>query len=78
MLTHKEPVLRALTLRLLGRIRAKEAAMQIMGLAHDATPVTIPDQGGLYSGTVAQLASEALQLIHQEDEHVDRPTATAQ
>ncbi len=78
VLTHKEPVLRALTLRLLGRIRAKEAAMQIMGLAHDATPVTIPDQGGLYSGTVAQLASEALQLIHQEDEHVDRPTATAQ
>ena len=76
VLVHEEPVLRALTLRLLGRIQAKEAAMQIMGLTHDATPVTIPDQGRLYSTTVAELAAEALQLIHQEEEHVDKSTTT--
>ncbi len=76
VLTHENPVFRALTLRLLGRIQAKEAAMQIMGLTHDATPVTIPDRGRLCSTTVAALAAEALQLIHQEEEHVDKPTAT--
>ena len=78
VLSHKEPVLRALTVRLLGRVRAREAALQIMGLTHDQTPVTIPDQAGLYSGTVAALASEALQRIHQEEEHDDKSSATVE
>ena len=60
------PILRALALRLLGRIGAREAGLQIMGLTHDPTPVMVPDRGGLTATTVAQLAEEALQLIHQE------------
>ena len=78
LLTHQDPVMRALTVRLLGRVRAKEAALQVMGLTHDATPVTIPDQGRLHSSTVAKLASEALQLIHQEEEYDNKPAATAE
>ena len=66
VLANREPVLRALALRLLGRIGAREAGLQIMGLIHDPTPVMVPDRGGLTATTVAQLAEEALQLIHQE------------
>lgn len=76
LLTHEDAALRALTLRLLGRIRAKEAALQIMGLTHDATSVTICDRGELCRVTVAALATEALQRIHQDEEHVDKPFAT--
>ncbi len=72
ILTHEKPVLRALTVRLLGRIQAKEAALQIMGLGHDHTEVAIFEQGGLRHTTVAELANEALQHIHQEEEHVHR------
>lgn len=68
VLNHQNPVFRGLTLRLLGRIRAKEAGLQILGLTHDQTPVTIPDQGRSHTATVAALAKEALQLIHQEDQ----------
>lgn len=66
VLANRDPVLRALALRLLGRIGAREAGLQIMGLTHDPTPVMVPDRGGLTATTVAQLAEEALQLIHQE------------
>ncbi len=78
VLTHQNPVLRALAVRLLGRIQAKEAALQIMGLTHDGTPVSIPDQGRLASTTVTALAAEALKLIHQDEEHDDRSSATAE
>ncbi len=76
VLTHEDAVLRGLTLRLLGRVRAREAALQIMGLVHDASPVTIAERGELRHTTVAALAEEALSLIHQEKEHVDKPSAT--
>ncbi len=76
VLTHEDAVLRGLTLRLLGRVRAREAALQVMGLVHDASPVTIPERGELRHTTVAILAEEALCLIHQEEEHVDKPSAT--
>lgn len=77
LLTHEEATLRALTLRLLGRIRAQEAALQIMALTRDTSVVTIPDRGELCRVTVAALATEALQRIHQDKEHVDKPFATA-
>ena len=67
VLNHENPVFRGLTLRLMGRIRAKEAALQILGLARDATPVVIPDQGRQTSTTVAVLAEEAMQRIHRDE-----------
>ena len=67
LLNHENPVCRGLTLRILGRIKAKEAALQIHGLVRDATPVVIPDQGRFTSATVAALAEEAMQRIHRDE-----------
>lgn len=66
VLGHKDPVLRGLTLRLLGRIRATEAGLQIMGLEHDTTRITIYEQGQALTTTVAELASQAGRMIHEE------------
>ena len=67
MLTHSDPMMRGLTLRLLGRIKAKEAGLQIMALQNDETPVTICEQGAFNTTTVAALSVQATQNIHKED-----------
>jgi len=67
VLNHENPVLRGLTLRLLGRIRAKEAGFQILGLQHDTTPITIYEQGHLIETTVAELSAQATCTIHKEE-----------
>jgi len=67
VLNHENPVLRGLTLRLLGRIRAKEAGFQMLGLQHDATPITIYEQGVPLATTVADLSGQATRTIHEED-----------
>jgi hypothetical protein len=67
LLGHSEPMLRGLTLRLLGRIKATEAGFQIMALQNDATPVTIYEQGAFITTTVAALSVQATQNIHKED-----------
>lgn len=67
VLNNSDPVLRGLTLRLLGRIRAREAGFQIMGLQHDTTTITIYEKGQPLTTTVAALSIEATQTIHKED-----------
>ncbi|MDD2464121.1 MAG: PBS lyase [Desulfobulbus sp.] len=67
VLNHTDPELRGLTLRLLGRIQAKEAVLQIMGLQFDNTPITIYEQGQPVETTVAALSVEATQYIHKDD-----------
>lgn len=67
VLNHPNPVLRGLTLRMLGRIRAKEAGFQIMGLQHDTTPITIYEKGQPLETTVADLSVQATEIIHKED-----------
>jgi hypothetical protein len=66
VLNHSDPVLRGLTLRLLGRIAAKEAGLQIMGLQRDDTSVTIYEQGAPVTITVAELSAKATSNIHKE------------
>ena len=61
------PLLRGLALRLLGRIQAKEAEMQIMGLQFDNTPITIYEQGQPVETTVAALSAEATRNMHKDD-----------
>ncbi|MCL2457796.1 MAG: PBS lyase [Desulfobulbus sp.] len=66
VLNHANPVFRGLTLRLLGRIKAKEAGFQIMGLQHDTAPVIIYEQGQPFQTTVAELCAQATRSIHEE------------
>lgn len=67
VLNHSEPVLRGLTLRLLGRIQAQEAGFQMLGLQHDTSPVTLYEQGVPLATTVAELSALATRTIHKED-----------
>lgn len=67
VLNHSDPVLRALTLRLLGRIKAKETSFQVMALQNDQTPITIFSLGGPVSTTVGALAAEATATIHEDE-----------
>lgn len=64
-LNHDNPVIRGLMARLLGRIKAKEASFQIMGLQQDDTEIVIYSQGMPKTTTVAALATEAVQQINQ-------------
>jgi hypothetical protein len=67
VLNHPDPALRGLALRLMGRIQAKEAELQIMGLQFDTTLITIYEQGLPVETTVAALSAEATRNIHKED-----------
>jgi len=67
VLNHSDPVLRGLTLRLLGRIQAKEAGFQMLGLQHDTSSVTLYEQGVPLATTVAELSALATRTIHKED-----------
>jgi hypothetical protein len=64
VLNHDIPLLRALTLRVLARLNATEASLQIMGLQFDQTPVTIYEQGLPVETTVAALSVEASRNLH--------------
>jgi hypothetical protein len=67
VLNHANPVFRGLTLRLLGRIGAKEAGLQIHALQRDTTPITICEQGQPLTTTVAELSLLATRTIHEDD-----------
>ncbi|MBV5316983.1 MAG: PBS lyase [Desulfobulbaceae bacterium] len=67
LLNHSDPMLRGLTLRLLGRIKAQEAGFQIMALQNDEIPVTICEQGNSLATTVAELSAQATRQIHKEE-----------
>ena len=67
VLGHSDPVLRGLTLRLLGRIKAREAGLQMLPLQHDSSPVTVYEQGQPVRTTVAELYAEATRIMHKEE-----------
>lgn len=59
-LEHHNPVVRGLMARLLGRIKAKEAMFQIMGLQKDEAEIILYEQGDPVKMTVAALVKEAV------------------
>ena len=63
-LAHPEPKIRGQVARLLGRITAKEAAIQLMGLSGDTAGLTIWENGVAVQTTVAAEAARALAAIH--------------
>jgi len=65
-LGHDNPVVRGLMVRLLGRIQANEALMQIIGLQQDDSEVTYFEQGDMITTTVADLAFTAVELIRHD------------
>ncbi|MEE4165174.1 MAG: PBS lyase, partial [Desulfocapsaceae bacterium] len=62
-LEHPEPQVRGQLARLLGRITATEASMQLMGLHGDSAELTIWEQGAPVHTTVAQQAQRAIKKI---------------
>jgi hypothetical protein len=63
-LDHPEPALRGQVARLLGRIKATEVALQLMGLKHDSGELIVWENGKAITTTVATEASKALAAIH--------------
>lgn len=63
-LGHPQPATRGLVARLLGRIKATEAVMQIMGLQGDQEQFTTWEQGKPVITTVAAEATAAVAAIH--------------
>jgi hypothetical protein len=64
-LEHDNPVVRGLMTRLLGRIKASEASIQLMGLQNDQSEITIYEYGEPVTTTVAALAGEAVNNINK-------------
>ncbi len=67
-LENEDPLIRGLMLRLLGRIKANEASLQIIPLKEDQNTITIYENGEPIETTVGQLAAEAVALIHENGE----------
>lgn len=65
-LSHPRAEVRGQIARLLGRIRATEAAIQLMALSNDEEPFKIWDNGAFLETTVASEAAKAIQLIHKD------------
>ncbi len=66
-LTHPKAELRGHVAQLLGRIRAKEASMQLMALSGDNEKLIIWNAGEAEEHTVSELVKEALRLISDGD-----------
>ena len=62
-LRHPEGEVRGQAVRLLGRIRAGEATLQLMELSRDTAMFTSFREGNMVSATVAEAVTEALQAI---------------
>lgn len=62
-LEHDNPVVRGFMARLLGRIKATEVSIQLMGLQNDQSEITIYEYGEPVTTTVAALAGEAVNNI---------------
>ena len=63
-LNHPNPAMRGQLARLLGRIQASEALMQLMGLSNDNEELVIWEEGKPVRTTVAKEAAKAVALIH--------------
>ncbi len=68
-LKHPKPEVRGHIARLLGRIQAKEAAIQLMELSLDKAPLLIWEDGGCIETDVAEQAAKAINAIHGDKEH---------
>jgi hypothetical protein len=62
-LQHPDPAVRGHVVRLLGRINASEASLQIMSLSNDIEELLVWDKGRMISTTVAREAVAALAAI---------------
>ncbi|CAK8721617.1 MAG: hypothetical protein CDV28_10477 [Candidatus Electronema aureum] len=60
LLDHDSARVRGLTVRLLGRVKAKEVIFQIMALQNDQTEITVYERGEPSKTTVAALVTEAV------------------
>ncbi|MEA2116254.1 MAG: PBS lyase [Thermodesulfobacteriota bacterium] len=65
-LEHDNSVVRGLMARLLGRIKASEATIQLIGLQNDQSEITIYEFGEPVTTTVAALVAEANKNIAKE------------
>ena len=65
LLDHENPIVRGLTTRLLGRVKAKEVTFQIMGLQKDQTEIVTYERGEPIKKTVAEMATEAVRAIQR-------------
>jgi hypothetical protein len=65
-LQHPEPQVRGQVARLMGRIKAKEASLQLMQIGTDSEEFWYCMDGKLVSSTVAEAARSALQVIQGE------------
>lgn len=63
-LEHPEPQVRGLVARLLGRIKATEAAFQLMVLRDDNAGLIVRENGSARTTTVAAEAAKAISAIH--------------
>ena len=68
LLNHPDPSVRGQLARLLGRISATEATMQLMGLHDDTAELTIWEHGAPVHTTVAEQASRAIKTIQGQVE----------
>ncbi|MBM9511147.1 DVU0298 family protein [Desulfogranum marinum] len=69
LLGHEKPEIRALVARMLGRISAKEAGLQLLPLQQDQTPILIFEQGQPLETSVAEVAATAIENIHKGEKN---------
>jgi hypothetical protein len=63
-LHHPDAAMRGHMARLLGRIKATEVSIQLMGLSNDNAPLVIWEEGKCVQTNVAQEAARAIRAIH--------------
>lgn len=64
-LQHPDPLMRGLVARLMGRIKATEVTLQLMGLAGDDEMLVVCEAGKLQQTTVAEEAKKAVAIIRE-------------
>ena len=65
-LDHPQPEVRGQMARLLGRIKATEASVQLMGLHGDSAALVIWEQGSPVQTNVAEQAAQAITIIQDK------------
>ncbi|ADH86366.1 DVU0298 family protein [Desulfurivibrio alkaliphilus] len=68
LLNDSDPLVRALTIRLLGRAGAREVGERLQALSREQTPVTIYEEGRPQTITVGDLAAEALKMTEKVEQ----------
>lgn len=65
LLNHEEPEIRALLVRMLGRISATEVGLQLLPLQQDQSKVIIYEKGQPVETSVAEVTATAIKNIHK-------------